>query len=239
MYDTIRGLQAYLAASQLAWLLATIGTYLLGSLVYHKCGQHQLANPMLIALILLVALLWLSGIDYEHYFAGAQFLHFLLGPVTVLLAVPLYKTLKTVGKVIVPLAIALPMGSLLAALPAVMLATWLGASDGVLRALAAKSVTTPIALGITETLGGLTALTAIVVAFTGMLGVMMSAYVLRLCRIESPQAQGFALGLVAHGMGIGRSVQINEKAAAFASVAMGLNGLLTALWAPLLVPLLI
>ena len=236
MYDAIKGLQAYLAASQLAWLFITLVAYLIGCWVYQRARQHQLANPMLIALLLIGAMLWLTQVDYQNYFDGAQFLHFLLGPVTVLLAVPLYKTLQRVRQSALPLAVALPTGSLLAALPALAIASWLGASDGVMRALAAKSVTTPIALGITESLGGLTAITAVVVVFTGVLSAMISGLVFRLFRVHSAQAQGFALGLTAHGVGIGRAVQINETAAAFAGVAMGFNGLLTALWAPLLVP---
>ncbi|MEZ5593403.1 MAG: LrgB family protein [Gammaproteobacteria bacterium] len=236
MYDAIKGLQAYLAASQLAWLFITLVAYLIGCWVYQRARQHQLANPMLVALLLIGAMLWLTQVDYQNYFDGAQFLHFLLGPVTVLLAVPLYKTLQRVRQSALPLAVALPTGSLLAALPALGIASWLGASDGVMRALAAKSVTTPIALGITESLGGLTAITAVVVVFTGVLSVIISGLVFRLFRVHSAQAQGFALGLTAHGIGIGRAAQINETAAAFAGVAMGFNGLMTALWAPLLVP---
>jgi predicted murein hydrolase (TIGR00659 family) len=239
MYDAIRGLQAYLAASQLAWLFATVLAYLFGSWLYRRTRQHQLANPMLVALLLIAVMLWLTGVEYKDYFAGAQFLHFLLGPVTVLLAVPLYKALGVVRKSMLPLAVALPGGSLMAALPAIFIAAWLGSSDGVMRALAAKSVTTPIALGITEALGGLTAITAVVVVFTGVLSVMIAGLVFRLFRIREPQAQGFALGLTAHGIGIGRALQINETAAAFAGVAMGLNGLITSLWAPFLVPWLV
>lgn len=236
MYDTIEGLRAYLAASQLAWLFITVVAYLFGCWVYQRLRQHQLANPMLIALLLIAVALWLSQVEYEDYFAGAQFLHFLLGPVTVLLAVPLYKTLKTVGRSLLPLTVALPVGSLLAALPAIVVALWLGASDSVTRALAAKSVTTPIALGITESLAGLTAITAVVVVFTGVFSTIIAGFVFQIFRVRSPQAQGAALGLTAHGVGVGRAVQISESAAAFAGVAMGFNGLLTSLWAPVLVP---
>ncbi len=236
MYDTAQGLRAYLAASPLAWLFATVAAYLLGRWLYTRLAQRQLANPILVAILVLGAVLWATGVEYPDYFAGAQFIHFLLGPVTVLLAVPLYKSLRLVRRAAWPLAVALAAGSLLASLPAVLLASWLGASDGVMRALATKSVTTPIALGVTEALGGLTAIAAVVVVFAGVLGGMMAGVVFRLARVRSSAAQGFALGLAAHGIGIGRAVQINETAAAFAGVAMGLNGLVTALWAPVLVP---
>ncbi len=239
MYDTVQGLRAYLAASPLAWLFATVAAYLLGRWIYTRMRGRQLANPILVAILVLGAVLWATRVDYADYFAGAQFIHFLLGPVTVLLAVPLYKTLKLVRRAAVPLAVALPVGSLLASLPAVLLAFWLGSSDGVMRALATKSVTTPIALGVTEALGGLTAIAAVVVVLAGVLGGMMAGLVFRIVGVRSPAAQGFALGLAAHGIGIGRAVQIDETAAAFAGVAMGFNGLITALWAPMLVPLVL
>ena len=239
LYDTVAGLRAYLAASPLAWLFATVAAYLLGRWLYVRARERQVVNPIVVAILALGGTLWLTGVDYADYFAGAQFIHFLLGPVTVLLAVPLYKSLRLVRRAAVPLAVALPVGSVLASLPAVLLAFWLGATDGVMRALATKSVTTPIALGVTESLGGLTAIAAVVVVFSGVLGGMMAGVLFRVARVRSPAAQGFALGLAAHGIGIGRAVQIDETAAAFAGVAMGMNGLATALWAPALVPAVI
>ncbi|MCP5152861.1 MAG: LrgB family protein [Ectothiorhodospiraceae bacterium] len=239
LYDAVDGLRAYLAASPLAWLFATVAAYLLARSLFQRARQHPFVNPIVVAILLLGAVLWLTGVDYADYFAGAQFIHFLLGPVTVLLAVPLYKALRLVRRAAIPLAVALPVGSLVASLPAVVLAALLGASDAVARALATKSVSTPIALGVSEAVGGLTAITAVVVVFTGVLGGMMSGVVFRAFRVRSPAAQGFALGLTAHGIGIGRAVQIDDTAAAFASVAMGLNGLVTALWVPALVPVVL
>lgn len=236
LYDTVLGLRAYLAASPLAWLFATVAAYLVARGLHRLSGYSPFVNPIVIAILILGTVLWATGVEYPAYFAGAQFLHFLLGPVTVLLAVPLYKSLDVMRRASLPIAVALPLGSLLAALPAVAIAAWLGASDGVMLALAGKSVTTPIALGVTEALGGLTAISAVVVVFTGVIGGMMGTALFRLVGVRHPAAQGFALGLAAHGIGIGRAVQINTTAAAFASVGMGLNGLITALWAPMLVP---
>ena len=155
LYDAVEGLRAYLAASPLAWLFATVCVYRLGLWIYEKSNRLQLFNPILIGVVALSAVLWVAEIDYAVYFEGAQFVHFLLGPVTVLLAVPLYKSVGLIRRSSGPLFVALIIGSLLASLPAVLIALWLGASEGVMRSLAAKSVTTPIALGITETLNGL------------------------------------------------------------------------------------
>ncbi len=239
LYDAVLGLRAYLAASPLAWLFATVAVYLIARWVYQRSGEHALASPVLIAIVALSVLLWVTDVEYRSYFQGAQFIHFLLGPVTVLLAVPLYKSLGLIRRSAVPIAAALIVGSVVASLPAVLVASWLGASDPVMRSLAAKSITTPIAIGVTETLGGLTSITAVVVVFAGVLGGVMGGAVFTLCRVRQSSAQGFALGLTAHGIGIGRAVQIDTTAAAFAGVGMSLNGLVTAIWAPSVVPLLV
>jgi predicted murein hydrolase (TIGR00659 family) len=239
LYDAALGVRAYLAASPLAWLFATVGAYIFGVWVFEKSGGKQLFNPILVAVLVLGGILWATNIEYEQYFEGAQFVHFLLGPVTVLLAVPLYESIRLIRRAAGSILVALGVGSLLASVPAVLLADWLGASDGVLRSLAAKSLTTPIALGVTETLGGYTTITAVIVVFTGVIGGVMAGWVFKLGRVREPFAQGFALGLTSHGIGIGRAVQISPAAAAFASVAVGLNGVITAVWAPLLIPWLL
>lgn len=239
LYDAGEGLRAYLAASPLAWLFATIGAYVLGVWLYQRCGRVQAVNPILVAVVVLSGVLWLAGIDYASYFAGAQFVHFLLGPVTVLLAVPLYNSLGLIRRSAWPVLISLLAGSLLASITAIVVAGWLGADDALVRSLAAKSVTTPIALGITEALGGITAITAVIVVFTGVIGGIMAGWVFRLGRVRDPSAMGFALGLTSHGIGIGRAVQIDGNAAAFATLGVGLNGVFTALWVPAVVPWLL
>jgi len=239
LYDAVLGMRAYIAASPLAWLFATVAVYAFARWVYVRSGENALANPVLVAVIVLSAVLWATGVEYASYFEGAQIIHFLLGPVTVLLAVPLYKSLGLVRRTALPVGVALLAGSITAAVPAMAIASWLGGSEPVLRSLAAKSVTTPIALGVTETLGGLGAITAVVVVFAGVLGGVIADAVFRVSRVRDPAARGFALGLTAHGMGIARAVQIDASAAAFAGLGMGLNGLVTAIWAPTLVPALL
>lgn len=239
LYDAVEGLRAYLAASPLAWLFATVAVYAACIWLYDKSGRKQIFHPVLMAVIVLGAVLWAADIDYAVYFEGAQFVHFLLGPVTVLLAVPLFKSLRLIRRSAGSILVALVVGSLVASLPAVLLAFWLGADDAVMRSLAAKSVTTPIALGITESLHGFTPIAAVIVVFTGVLGGVIGGWVFKIARVRDSRAMGLALGLTSHGIGVGRAMQIDTTAAAFASLAMGLNGLITALWAPAVVPWLL
>ena len=161
-------------------------------------------------------------------------MHFLLGPATVALAIPVAKLLKTMRRGFGALAIALVLGSSTAAVSAVFIAELLQASQQTVLSLAPKSVTTPIAMGIAERIGGLPSLTAACVIMTGIIGATLGPYVLDVARIKKWDARGFAMGLAAHGIGTARAIQINKDAGAFASLAVGLNGLATATLIPIL-----
>lgn len=226
----------YLSASPLLGLTLTLLAYQGAVLINRRCGGHPLANPVLIAVVVLVALLWLTGTPYPTYFAGAQFVHFLLGPATVALAIPLYAQFTRLKRMAGPLLVALLAGSLTAALSAVLIGKALGASDATLRSLAPKSVTTPIAMGIAERLGGLPSLTAVLVILTGILGAVGAQWLYTLMKCRDAAVQGFALGVASHGIGTARAFQLGEQAGAFSALAMGLNGLLTAVLLPVLLP---
>ena len=227
----------YLSTSPLLGLTVTLVAYQAAFWLYRKLGMNPLANPVAIAVALLVALLWLTRTPYATYFEGAQFVHFLLGPATVALAIPLYANLERLRKNLVPVAGALLAGSLVAVASAVGLGWLFGASRESLLSLAPKSVTTPIAMGIAEKLGGLPSLTAVLVVATGILGAVLARGTLNLLRIEDHAVRGFAVGVAAHGIGTARAFQVSETAGAFAGLAMGLNGLATAFLFPLLVRL--
>jgi len=224
----------YLSASPLLWLTATLAAYQGAFWLYRKAHMNPLANPVAIAVAALVALLWFTGTPYPVYFEGAQFVHFLLGTATVALAVPLYANLGTLKKNLVPLGGALLAGSVTAAVSAVGIGWALGASRETLLSLAPKSATAPIAMGVAEKLGGLPSLTAVLVVSTGILGAVLARGTLNLLRIEDHAVRGFAVGVAAHGIGTARAFQVSEKMGAFAGLAMGLNGLLTAFLFPLL-----
>ncbi len=226
----------YLAASPLLGLTLTLLAYLAASRIHQRCGGHPLANPVLVAVATLVGLLWLTDTPYRTYFDGAQFVHFLLGPATVALAIPLHAQLPRLRRMAMPLLLALLIGSLTAAVSAVAIGALLGASRATLLSLAPKSVTTPIAMGIAERTGGLPSLTAVLVILTGVLGAILARYIYRALHIDDDAQRGFALGIAAHGIGTARAFQESEQMGAFAALAMGLNGLLTALLLPIVMP---
>lgn len=230
-----RNLWVYLRESPLLWLTATLVAYLIAYALHQKLAQNPLANPVAISVLLLIGLLLATGTDYATYFDGAQFVHFLLGPATVALAVPLYQNFARVRRALLPMIAALVAGSATAIVSAVGIALALGADRETVLSLAPKSVTMPIAMGIAEQIGGLPSLTAVVVMLTGVSGAIMVTPLLNLVGIRDWQARGFAVGVAAHGIGTARAFQVNEVAGTFAGIAMGLNGLATALLVPLLI----
>ncbi len=237
MSPRITDVWVYLSASPLLGLTLTLVAYQAAYWVYQRAGFNPLLNPVLLAIVMLVAALQLTGTSYATYFDGAQFVHFLLGPATVALAVPLYLQFDKLKKLALPLVVALLAGSITAIVSAVGIAWLLGASETTLLSLAPKSVTTPIAMGIAEKTGGIPALTAVLVILTGVSGAVMAKYVLDGLRIADHGVRGFAVGIAAHGIGTARAFQVSEQAGAFAGLGMGLNGLVTAILAPLLLVL--
>jgi predicted murein hydrolase (TIGR00659 family) len=236
--DSMTDIWVYLSAQPLVWLTLTLAAYLIAVTLHRKAGGHPAANPVLISVAILVALLLATDTPYQRYFDGAQFVHFLLGPATVALAVPLHGQLKRLVAMGGPILVALVVGSLVAGLSAYTIGALLGASAPTLASLAPKSVTTPIAMGIAERLGGLASLSAVFVILTGIFGAIFADGLLRRLGVKDEASIGFALGLASHGIGTARAFQLSEQTGAFAALAMGLNGLLTALTLPWLLPLL-
>jgi predicted murein hydrolase (TIGR00659 family) len=231
-------LWVYLSETPLLWLTATLAAYSVGDGISARCGRHPLANPVVIAAGLLIALLAATGTTYPTYFEGAQFVHFLLGPTTVALGLPLWRNRRAVRRNLLPMCAALVAGSITAIGSAVLIAWALGAPPAVQASLAAKSVTAPIAMALTASIGGIPALAAVLVVLTGILGSVMVTPLMNALRITDFAARGFAVGVASHGIGTARAFQVSEEAGTFAGIAMGLNGALTAL-VFLLLPLLL
>jgi len=238
VHSDIQSIWVYLSASPLLSLTMTLLAYKGGLWLHQRCNYNALVNPVLIAVTVLVGLLALTETDYSTYFEGAQFVHFLLGPATVALAIPLYRQVQQVRKSLLAILVAVTCGSFAAVASAVGIGWMLGASEQTLLSLAPKSVTTPVAMGISEQLGGLPSLTAAAVILTGIIGAMTGTGLLRILRIEDSRASGLAIGVASHGIGTARALQINEVAGAFSGLAMGLNALATALLIPILIKLL-
>lgn len=217
-------------------LSLTIFAFLLMDSVQRRCGGHALANPLAIAL--LIILLIATDTSYESYFASARYIHLLLGPATVALAIPLYRHFGKLRSRLLPLSVALLCGCLTAILSATLLAKLCGASTAAILSLAPKSVTAPIAMGIAVHIGAEPSLVAAMVVMTGILGAVGGPWFLSRLRIRDAAARGFAIGLSAHGLGTARAFEESEEAGSFSALGMGLNGLLTALILPYLLPLL-
>jgi len=239
MHNTSAGIWVYLSAHPLFWLTATLGAFLFAEEAAARIGRPPWANPVLISALLLIGLLVATGTDYATYFQGAQFIHFLLGPATVALAVPLYRNLDRVRVLFVPMMLALAAGSLTAIISAVLIGRLFGLPHEVLVSLAPKSVTMPIAMSLAENLGGIPALTACFVLMAGIFGAMSVTALLNLFRIRDFAARGFAVGLSAHGIGVARALQCDPVAGAFAGIALGLNGAMTGIVVPIVLPWLL
>lgn len=225
-------LWVYLAERPLLWLTLTLVVYACADSVSERVGRHPLANPVLIAALIIGGVLMATGVPYARYFEGAQFVHFLLGPATVALALPLYQNRAAVRRALLPMAVALVAGSVVTVVTAVLILKGFGVSPAVVASMAPKAVTAAIAMAVADTIGGDPALTAVLVILTGIFGAMAGAPLLRGLGLGDEGAAGLAVGLAAHGIGTARALQISPAMGAFAAVAMAINAVLTALLVP-------
>lgn len=235
--DGVVTLWVYLSASPLLWLTATLAAYVLADALQRRLGRHPLANPVLVAVVLLVGILHVSGTPYATYFNGAQFVHFMLGPATVALGVPLAAKARELRSMLFPMVLAVVAGSVTAIVTATCVGWALGASRTTLLSLAPKSVTTPIAMAISEQIGGIPALTAVLVILTGIAGAIMVTPLMNALGLKDYAARGLAAGVASHGIGTARAFQVSELAGTLAGIGLALNGLVTAILAPALVRL--
>ncbi len=232
--DNLADTWVYLSVSPLFHLTITLVAFQCATWVFERFGRQPLLNPVLIAVCLVVAVLVLTGTDYGTYFEGAQFVHFLLGPATVALAIPLYRQWHLVRQSAVAIAASLLTGSLTAIATAVLVVWGLGGAPEVMVSIAPKSTTAPVAMAIAEQLGGFPSLTAVLVIVTGILGAMFGPVLMNAMGITDWRARGLAIGTASHGIGTARALQVNETAGAFSGLAMGLNAMATALLLPIL-----
>lgn len=237
MSERLSSLWPYLQTLPVFWLALTVGVFQSANLLARRLQGRPLAtlaNPVGLSILAMAVLLHWTGTPYERYFAGGQWIHFLLGPATVALAIPLYQQRARVRALLGPILVTLLAGSLLAIVGSVGVAWALGASPSSLLSLAPKSATAPVAMGIVEKLGGIPSLTAAVVVLTGVTGAVGAPWVLDRLGVRQPAVRGFAMGLVSHGIGTARAFQESAETGAFAGLGMGLNALTTALLVPLL-----
>jgi predicted murein hydrolase (TIGR00659 family) len=232
-------LWVYLSRTPLLWLTVTIFAYVIADRISAGVHRNPLANPVLHAVWMIGLVLAVTGTPYRTYFEGAQFVHFMLGPATVALAVPLYGHRRTVMRALVPMAGALVVGAIVALVSAVVIAKALGVPDDVLVSLAPKSVTGGVAMGVSERMGGDPALTGVLVMITGVIGSIIVTPLMNTTGVKDMRARGFAVGVAAHGIGTARAFQVDMIAGTFAGIGMGLNAMLTPILAPVFLPWLL
>lgn len=215
----------------------TLAVFALAQKCYRRTGWlllHPVSTTIAAIMVILLAL----QIPYEAYARGGDMILFLLGPSVVALAVPLYQRRTQIMARKVPILVGVLAGAVSSIVTACGLAWVLGASRDVVLSLAPKSVTTPIAIGLVEKIGGIAPLTAAIVVLTGCIGALCGPEFCRLAGIHSPTAAGLAVGTASHGIGTARMLEVDRLAGAAAGLAIGLNGLMTAVILPLLSPLL-
>jgi putative effector of murein hydrolase len=227
-------LWVYLASTPLFGLTATLAVYVVAHAFYLRTGLAPWANPVLWSVLAIAGFLLLTATPYPAYFAGAQFVHVLLGPAVVALGWPLWERRAELRARGLPLLAAGLAGGIAAALSAVALGWALGLPLEVLRSLAPKSVTAPVAMGIAERIGGIPALAAVFAVLTGMVGALSARWLFDALRLRDWAVRGFALGTAAHGIGAARALQVHPDAGAYAGLALGIQVLTASLWLPLI-----
>ena len=222
----------YLSTTPLLGLTITLVAYSMAHQLYIFSNANPLLNPVLTSVALLITLLLLTDTAYEKYFEGGQFVHFLLGPATVALAIPLYQQCSKLRKLFIPITIAVISGVIIGSLSSISIALLLDASIETQLSLAPKSVTAPVAMGISEQIGGLPSLTAALVVITGIIGATIGSRLFDFLGIKDDSIKGIAMGITAHGIGTARAFQISGEMGAFSGLAMALSAFATALILP-------
>ncbi|BFU77243.1 LrgB family protein [Arcobacter sp. 15-2] len=231
----IDALIEYISSTPLTWLLLTLGSFKIGIIVYEKFNKQTLLQPIIISYLFIISIIVFTDTSYAEYFKGVEIIHFFLGPATVALALPLYKNLKYIKSLFVPILVTLVVAGVFSILIAVGLLWVLGAELPTILSMTTKSITAPIAIITSEQIGAIPSLAVGFVIITGIIGALFGTALFKFMNIKHDTSKGFALGLISHGIGTARAIEISEKAAAFSALAMGIGGILTAVFLPLII----
>ncbi|WNC68307.1 LrgB family protein [Thalassotalea nanhaiensis] len=218
--------------SPLTGIILTLLAYMLAMYLYKKSNYKPILSPFITCMIVVISVLLITGISYEDYFAGGKFIHFLLGPATVALAVPLYHQLHRIKQLLIPILITLIASVFIGSLSAIGIADLFGASLATQISLAPKSVTTPVAMGISEQIGGIVSLSAGLAATTGVLGGVIGLKIFSLVGVKDDRFRGFAMGLTSHGLGTAVAFKESNTMGAFSGLGMALASFTTAFMLP-------
>ncbi|MFI3263483.1 MAG: LrgB family protein [Rikenellaceae bacterium] len=212
--------------NELAIICLNICAYVLGGLII-KYTRIKFLNALILAVIFVVSVLSIFKIDYEVYKKGSELISFLLGPSVVALGYMLHKQVALIKRSLIPILVSIFVGAITNIAMVKLCFSFFDVDSSIVSSILPKSVTTPIAIQLSEQLNGIISLTAIVTVFTGILGSIIGPPLLKLCNITSPIARGLALGTSAHGVGTAKAIELGVKEGAIAGLAIGLMGIIT------------
>jgi putative effector of murein hydrolase len=235
----INEIWVYLAGSPLFALVLTLGAYSVGLSIYERTRRSPLANPVLIGVLLVAGTLAVVDMPYKKYFEGAQFVHFLLGTATVSLAIPIYRGWASMKGRMGVLLLAMVAGGVTSIAVGVGVLKAFGIEGVLVQGMYAKSVTAPIAMGIAERIHASPTLTAVFAMATGVLGAVLGRFILNAVHVTAWWQRGFAIGVAAHGIGTSRAFSVHPAAGVFASLGMGMHGVVSAVVLPAALALLV
>ena len=218
-------------------LARTFGVFFAAKTIQRRLGW-VLFNPILIAIAIIIFFLLVMDIPYEKYHEGAKMIEFWLKPAVVALGVPLYLQLSSIKQQFLPILASQLMGCIAGIVSVVVISKLLGASDVVIMSLASKSVTTPIAMEVTQVLGGIPSLTAAIVVITGLIGAIIGFKTLSVSHVNNPMALGLSMGAASHALGTSAAMDRDQFVGAYASLGLTLNGIFTALLTPTIIDII-
>lgn len=219
-------------------LALTFGVFYAAKSIQRRLGWI-LFNPILVAIAIIIVFLLVADIPFETYHEGAKMIEFWLKPAVVALGVPLYLQLSSIKRQFLPILASQMMGCIAGIVSVVVIAKLFGASDAVIMSLASKSVTTPIAMEVTQVLGGIPSLTAAIVVITGLIGAVIGFKTLSVGHVRNPMALGLSMGAASHAVGTSAAMDRDQFVGAYASLGLTINGILTALFTPAIIDLII
>lgn len=211
--------------------------YQIGYWTFTRSKQSYL-NPLFISIILIIGILLIFQIPFETYMKGGNIINFMLGPVTIVLAVPMYKNWSKVRKYIIPIFIGIFVGCTLSIVSVLMLGKLVGFDKNLIHALTPKSITTPMGIALSDSLGANSSITVAAIVFTGIFGAVTAPLVMRLFKIKSKIAKGIGIGTAAHAVGTSKAMEMGETEGAMSSAAIGIAGIITVILAPFIITLI-
>ncbi|MGN1031138.1 MAG: LrgB family protein [Butyricicoccaceae bacterium] len=215
------------------WIALSVLTYEIGLIIQRRVNNPA-ANPLLISMLLMIAILVGTHTSLDTYNTGGDFIAMCLSPATVVLAVPIFRQMEVLRRNLLPILAGALVGSLVSMCSVFFLCRAFGLSDDLTASLIPKSVTTAIAQDVSSVLGGIPSVTVICVVLTGILGAIALPSFLKFLRVQDPVATGIAIGTAAHAVGTSRAIQLGETEGAMSGLAIGIAGIITAILASVL-----